>query len=151
MPMPDRNIFFIVTANWWICIVESMGTSDLSSVTIVERDLRTENSCVIIRYSDDHVLVRCDALWFGRWVLPFWGKLKKKGQQFLVRCRHLSTKVQGFTSHTTRILDIYYHETSRSQGKIVNILTLNASTSHVITLGFSCAGHNDVCYCTVNL
>jgi len=62
-----------------------METSDLSSVIIVARDLRTENSCVIIRYSDDHVLVRCDALWFGKWVLPFWRKLKKKGQQVPVR------------------------------------------------------------------
>ena len=128
-----------------------MEMSDLSSVIIVARDLRTENSCVIIRYSDDHVLVRCNALWFGRCVLPFWRKLKKKGQQVPVSCWYLSTKVQGFTTYKTRILDIYNHETSRSQGKIVNILTLNASTSHVITLGFSCAGHNVVCYCTINL
>jgi len=128
-----------------------MEMSDLSSVIIVARDLRTENSCVIIRYSDDHILGRCDAVCFGTWVLPFWRKLKKKGQRVPVWFRYLSTKVQGFTSHKTIILDIYYHETSRSQGKIVNILTINASTSHVITLGFSCAGHSVICYCTISL
>ena len=127
-----------------------MEMSDLFSVITVARDLRTENSCVIIRYSDDHVLVRCDALWCGTWVLPFWRKLKKKGQQVPVRCWYLSTKLQDFTSHKTRILDIYYHETFRSQGKIVNILTMNASTSHVINLGFSCAGHSIVHYRTIN-
>jgi hypothetical protein len=109
-------------------------------VIIVARDLRTENSCVIIRYSDDHVLVRCDALWFGTWVLPFLRKLKKKGSWFLCGLDTCLPKYR--VSHPIRpeFLDIYYHETSRSQCKIVNILTMNASSSHVITLGFSCAG-----------
>jgi len=95
-----------------------MEMNDLSSVIIAARDLRTGNSCVIIRYSDDHVLVRCVALWFDRWGLPFWRELKKKGRQVPVRCWYLSTKVQGFTTHKTRILDTYCHETSRSQVRL---------------------------------
>lgn len=94
-----ERALFIVTANWWICIVESMETRDLSCAIIVERDLRTENSCVIIRYSNNHIHVRCDALWFGGWVLIFWRKLKKKGQQVPLRHWCLSTKEQGSTSH----------------------------------------------------
>ena len=69
----DMNLFLQKKAWWWLCRAETCHLECVFNNKVGCVWLKKSALC-IYRLERFH-LMRCDAIWFGRWVLTFWRNL----------------------------------------------------------------------------